>query len=42
MAAGRSDDLASGVALAREMVASGGALNKVDALIAFSKSVKKS
>jgi anthranilate phosphoribosyltransferase len=42
MAAGRSDDLASGVALAREVVASGGALNKVDALIAFSKSVKKS
>ncbi|MHB8988429.1 MAG: anthranilate phosphoribosyltransferase [Desulfobulbia bacterium] len=41
MAAGRSDDLASGVALAREVVASGGALNKVDALIAFSKSVQK-
>jgi anthranilate phosphoribosyltransferase len=41
MAAGRSDDLASGVALAREVVASGAALNKVDALIAFSKSVKK-
>ncbi len=42
MAAGRSDDLASGVALAREVVASGAALNKVDALVAFSKSVKKS
>jgi anthranilate phosphoribosyltransferase len=42
MAAGRSGDLASGVALAREVVASGGALKKVEALIAFSKSVKKS
>jgi len=41
MAAGRSDDLASGVALAREVVASGAALNKVEALIAFSRSVKK-
>ena len=40
MAAGRSDDLASGVALAREVVASGGALNKVDALVAFSKAVQ--
>lgn len=42
MAAGRSGDLASGVALAREVVASGGALKKVEALIAFSRSVKKS
>lgn len=41
MAAGRSDDLASGVALAREVVASGAALNKVEALIAFSRSVQK-
>ena len=41
MAAGRSDDLAAGVALAREVVASGAALNKVEALVAFSKSVKK-
>ena len=40
MAAGRSDDLASGVALAREVVASGAALNKVDVLVAFSKSGK--
>ena len=41
MAAGRSDDLTSGVALAREVVASGAALNKVEALIAFSRSVQK-
>jgi anthranilate phosphoribosyltransferase len=41
LAAGRSDDLASGVALAREVVASGAALNKVEALIAFSRSVQK-
>jgi len=40
MAAGRSDDLASGVALAREVVASGAALNKVEALVAFAKSVQ--
>lgn len=40
MAAGRSDDLASGVALAREAVASGAALNKVEALIAFCRSVQ--
>ena len=40
MAAGRSDDLASGVALAREVVVSGAALNKVDALVAFSKAVQ--
>jgi anthranilate phosphoribosyltransferase len=40
MAAGRSDDLASGVALAREVVASGAALNKVEALVAFSKAVQ--
>lgn len=41
MAAGRSGDLASGVALAREVVASGAALNKVEALVAFSRSVQK-
>ncbi len=41
MAAGRSEDLASGVALAREVVASGAALGKVEALVAFSRSVKK-
>lgn len=41
LAAGRSDDLASGVALAREVVASGAALNKMEALIAFSRSVQK-
>lgn len=41
MAAGRSEDLAAGVALAREVVASGTALGKVEALVAFSKSVKK-
>jgi anthranilate phosphoribosyltransferase len=40
MAAGRSDDLASGVALARELVASGAALHKVEALVAFSRSVQ--
>lgn len=40
MAAGRTDDLAGGVALAREVVASGAALNKVEALVAFSRSVK--
>ena len=40
MAAGRSDDLAAGVALAREAVTSGSALNKVEALVAFSKSVQ--
>ncbi|MBA3003077.1 MAG: anthranilate phosphoribosyltransferase [Desulfurivibrio sp.] len=40
MAAGRTTDLASGVALAREMVVSGAALNKVDALVAFSRSVQ--
>jgi len=40
MAAGRTDDLASGVALAREVVASGAALNKVEALVAFSRSVQ--
>ena len=41
LAAGRSGDLASGVALAREVVASGAALNKVEALVAFSRSVQK-
>ena len=41
MAAGRTADLAAGVALAREVVASGAALNKVEALIAFSRSVRK-
>ncbi|MFH1019611.1 MAG: anthranilate phosphoribosyltransferase, partial [Pseudomonadota bacterium] len=41
MAAGRTGDLAGGVALAREVVASGAALNKVEALVAFSRSVKK-
>jgi len=41
MAAGRSEDLAAGVALAREVVASGAALGKVEALVAFSKSVQK-
>ncbi|MFA7384190.1 MAG: anthranilate phosphoribosyltransferase [Desulfurivibrionaceae bacterium] len=41
MAAGRSGDLASGVALAREVVASGAALNKVEALVAFCRSVQK-
>ncbi|MBU1405580.1 MAG: anthranilate phosphoribosyltransferase [Proteobacteria bacterium] len=41
MAAGRSEDLAAGVALAREVVASGAALGKVEALVAFSRSVKK-
>ncbi len=41
MAAGRSEDLAAGVTLAREVVASGAALGKVEALVAFSKSVKK-
>ncbi|MCX5877377.1 MAG: anthranilate phosphoribosyltransferase [Deltaproteobacteria bacterium] len=41
MAAGRSDDLAAGVVLAREVVVSGAALNKVEALVAFSRSVKK-
>lgn len=40
MAAGRTADLASGVALAREVVISGAALNKVDALVAFSRSVQ--
>ncbi|MHB8221613.1 MAG: anthranilate phosphoribosyltransferase [Desulfurivibrionaceae bacterium] len=41
MAAGRGSDLAAGVALAREVVASGAALNKVEELVAFSRSVKK-
>jgi anthranilate phosphoribosyltransferase len=41
MAAGRTGDLASGVALARVVVDSGGALNKVDELVAFSRAVKK-
>ncbi|MDG4474599.1 anthranilate phosphoribosyltransferase [Thiovibrio frasassiensis] len=40
MAAERCDDLAGGVALAREVVASGAALNKVEALVAFSQAVK--
>jgi len=40
MAAGRTADLASGVALAREVVISGAALSKVDALVAFSRSVQ--
>lgn len=42
MAAGRTADLASGVALAREVVVSGAALNKVEALVAFSRAVKNS
>lgn len=42
MAAGRTADLAAGVALAREMVISGAALNKVEALVAFSRAVKNS
>ena len=40
MAAGRAKDLVSGVALAREVVTSGAALNKVEALVAFSRSVQ--
>ena len=35
MAAGKADDLAGGVALAREVVASGAALAKLDALVAY-------
>lgn len=35
MAAGRADDLAGGVAIAREVVASGAALQKLEALVAF-------
>jgi len=35
MAAGRADDLAGGVGLAREVVASGAALAKLEALVAF-------
>jgi len=42
MAAGRTADLAAGVALAREMVVSGAALNKVEALVTFSRAVQKS
>ncbi|MGV1099601.1 anthranilate phosphoribosyltransferase [Thiovibrio sp. JS02] len=42
MAAGRGEDFAAGVTLAREAVASGAALAKVDALVSFCKSVKKS
>jgi anthranilate phosphoribosyltransferase len=40
MAAGRTGDLVSGVALAREVVDSGRALNKVDELVTFSQAVK--
>jgi anthranilate phosphoribosyltransferase len=40
MAADRAKDLISGVALAREVVTSGAALNKLEALIAFSKAVQ--
>ncbi len=40
MAAGRAKDLVSGVALAKEVVASGASLNKLEALIAFSRSVQ--
>ncbi|MDH3360265.1 MAG: anthranilate phosphoribosyltransferase, partial [Desulfobulbaceae bacterium] len=35
MAAGKVDDLAGGVALAREVVASGAALAKLEALVAY-------
>jgi anthranilate phosphoribosyltransferase len=37
LAAGRADDLAAGVAMAREIVSSGAALEKMDSLIAFCK-----
>lgn len=40
MAAGRSDDLVGGVALASKVVASGAALNKLEALLTFSRSVQ--
>lgn len=40
MAADRAKDLASGVALAREVVTSGASLNKLEALVAFSCSVQ--
>ena len=40
MAAGRAKDLVSGVALAREVVTSGASLNKLEALVAFSRSVQ--
>lgn len=35
MAAGKADDLAGGIAIAREVVASGAALQKLEALVAF-------
>lgn len=37
MAAGRVDDLKAGVAMAQDVIASGGALEKLDTLIAFCK-----
>lgn len=37
MIAGKTDDLKSGVALAREIIESGAALKKLDALVSFSK-----
>jgi len=41
MAAGQADDLAGGLALAREAVASGAALHKLDSLISFSRALKE-
>jgi len=37
MAAGRADDLTGGVNAAREIIASGAALEKLDKLVAFCK-----
>lgn len=37
MAAGRADDLQAGVSIARDIIASGAALEKLDALVAFCK-----
>lgn len=41
MAAGKADDLQGGVELARQVVASGAALAKVDALVSFCKAEQK-